>query len=264
MTWGIGRWLWGGVCALVVSVTPLCADEASDLAQELANPLASLISLPIQYNYDQDIGPADSGNRTTVNVQPIVPFALGDNTTLVTRTILPYVTQEDVIPGSRQSGVGDVLFSAWVTPASVNGVTWGVGPVLSIPTGSAVSSDTWYGGITAIGLKQAGPWTYGALFNQLWRLENTPDAPDSTTFFQPFVAYSTEAAWTFSLQSESLYDWDRQSWSVPINAGVSKLVMAGGVPLNLQAGVGYWAKAQDTGPEGVRFRLQAQVVLPRS
>lgn len=247
----------------VVSSHPLWADDTSNLAQNLANPLANIISVPLQYNFDQNMGLADSGSRTTVNLQPIVPFQLGENSTLITRTIIPYITQEDVIPGTRQSGLGDVLFSAWASPKSAGRLTWGLGPVLRIPTGSAVSSDTWAGGVTGIVLTQTGPWTFGALANQLWHLESDPKTPTNLTFLQPFLSYSTANALTFSVQSESSYDWDGEAMSVPINAAVSKLVFAGDVPINLQAGVGYWAQAPDEGAEGLRFRLHAQVVLPR-
>lgn len=246
-------------CAAV----PGLADEAADLAQELANPLAAVISVPFQLNFDDDIGPADTGSRTTLNLQPVVPFMLDNGANIITRTIIPYVWQEDVIPGTSQNGLGDILLNAWYSPAAVGGFTWGVGPVLRVPTGSDVSSDTWAAGVTAIGLAQTGSWTYGALTNHIWDIEANPDTPTNATFLQPFVAYSTENAWTVSLQSESTYDWEAEQWSVPINLSLSKLLVIGQTPLNLQGGVGYWAESPSNGPEGFRFRLQAQVVIPR-
>ncbi|MFA3918790.1 transporter [Ruegeria hyattellae] len=250
------------LCA-ICAATSSPADEAADLAQELANPLAAIISVPFQLNYDDNLGVADQGSRTTLNFQPVVPFQLNDNVNLITRTIIPYIWQEDVVPGTRQEGFGDILFSAWFSPTGTGDVTWGVGPVVRIPTFSDVSSDTWAAGITGIALRQTGPWTYGALANHLWDLESNPDTPTNVSFLQPFVAYSTEGAWTYSLQSESTYDWEAEAWSVPVNASVSKLVQWGGVPVNLQGGLGYWLEAPEVGAEGVRLRLQAQVVLPK-
>ncbi|MEM8569970.1 MAG: transporter [Pseudomonadota bacterium] len=250
--------------AVVVLPQSAIADEAADLAQELANPIAAIVSIPFQFNYDQNLGEDDKGERTTLNFQPVVPFELGQNANLITRTIIPYVWQDDVVPGSSQSGFGDVLFSAWYSPINSGSLTWGVGPAIRFPTFSDVSSETWAVGVTGIALQQSGNWTVGALANHLWDVESNPETPTNATFIQPFAAYTTEDAWTYSIQSESTYDWEAEAWSVPINAAISKLIVAGKTPVNLQAGIGYWAASPDAGAEGLRFRLQAQVVLPRS
>lgn len=250
------------MCALSVPAAAI-AQDAADLAQELANPLAAIISVPFQLNHDDNLGFAGTGSRTTLNLQPIIPFALDNGANIITRTIMPYVWQEDVIPGTSQSGFGDVLAKAWYSRSTESDLTWGVGPVVRIPTYSDVSSDTWAAGITGIVLKQTGPWTFGALANHLWDLETAPKTPTNATFVQPFVAYSTESAWTYSLQSESTYDWDAESWSVPLNASVSKLAILGGKPVNFQAGVGNWLESPDGGPEDWRFRLQVQFVFTK-
>ena len=250
-----------GVATLLAGTAQ--ADEGADLAQDLANPLAAIISVPFQLNVDDNLGANDSGSRTTLNFQPVIPFALDNGANIITRTIIPYIWQEDIVPGTSQEGFGDVLFSAFYAQTAETGLTWGVGPILRLPTDTDVSSKTWAGGITGVVLKQTGPWTFGALANHLWDFESNPRTPTNATFMQPFVAYTTPEAWTFSLQSESTYDWEAEAWSVPINAAVSKLTLIGGVPVNLQAGVGYWLETPDGGPEDFRFRLQMQFVLSR-
>ncbi len=45
------------------------SDEATELAKQLSNPVASLISIPFQANYDFDIGSTGDGSRFTLNIQ---------------------------------------------------------------------------------------------------------------------------------------------------------------------------------------------------
>jgi len=251
------------VLCCVCGPAAVLAQDAADLAQELANPLAAIISVPFQLNYDDNLGLTDEGSRTTLNLQPVIPFALDNGANIITRTIIPYIWQEDVIPGTSQSGFGDTLASAWYSRTTEGNLTWGVGPVLRFPSYSEVSSKTWAAGMTGIVLQQTGPWTFGALANHLWDLEDDPKTPTNTTFVQPFVAYSTESAWTYSLQSETTYDWETESWAVPVNASVSKLAVIGGRPVNFQGGVGYWLESPDGGPEDWRFRLQVQFVFSK-
>ncbi len=254
--------------ALASSLYPVCADEGADLAQELTNPLADLMTIPIQMNVDRDIGAGDEGKRFRMNIQPVIPFHLNENWNLISRTILPLVYQDDVfLSEGSQSGLGDINMSLFLSPkqATKNGLLWGVGPVFLFPsaTDSLIGGKKWGAGPTAVVLTMQGAWTMGALANHVWSFNGDDDRPDiNSTFVQPFVSYTWSNAWTLSFQSESDYNWETEKWSVPINAAVSKLVYFGRLPVSLQAGVGYWLDSPESGPEGWRFRLQANFVLP--
>jgi len=242
---------------------------ASDLAQELTNPVADLITLPIQANFDFNLGSLDEGFKLQVNVQPVIPFDLNDDWNLISRTIVPVIYQEDVFPGAgSQFGLGDINQSLFFSPKKPGpgGLIWGAGPVVLFPTATdtLLGAEKWGAGPTAVALMIKGPWTYGMLANHIWSFAGDDGRADiNSTFLQPFIAYTTPTAWTFSLQSETSYNWTAEQWSVPINVAVSKLVKIGKLPVSLQAGVGYWAESPDVGPEGVRFRLQANIVLPK-
>jgi len=255
------------VATLLLTTVIVEADDA-DLAQELTNPIADLMTVPIQMTYDQNIGPNDDGSKLQTNIQPVIPFDVGEDWNLLTRTILPVVKQDDIFPGAgSQFGLGDTSMSLFFSPKKpTNGVTWGAGPIILLPTATdpLLGSKKWGVGPAGIVLSMMGPWTVGGLSNHVWSVAGDSDRSDiSNTFIQPFAAYTWPSAWTVSLQSESTYDWKGEEWAVPVNLTVSKLVRFGKLPVSLQAGTGYWVKSPTNGPEGVRFRLQANIVLPK-
>ena len=198
------------------------------LAKKLANPVAALISVPFQLNYDQDIGAARGGERWQLNIQPVLPVDLNPEWNLISRTILPVVWQDEIYPGAgSQSGIGDIVQSVFFSPKAptAGGWIWGAGPVFLLPTGSEdlLSVKKWGAGPTGVALRQDGPWTYGLLANHIWSFAGSGRQDVNATFLQPFISYTTPTAWSFALNTESTYDWEREQWAVPINATVSKV-----------------------------------------
>lgn len=170
------------------------ADQATDIAKKLTNPVAAMISVPLQLNYQQNMGIDDQGNQWKLNVQPVIPIDINDDWNIITRTIVPLISQENTFPGSgtQSSGIGDIAATAWFSPKALtsNGWIWGAGPVFLIPTGSDVSAEKWGIGSTAIALKQEGPWTYGGLANHIWSTGDSGANDISSTFMQPFYHMS--------------------------------------------------------------------------
>lgn len=255
--------------ALLTAATPLHAqDTSADLAKKLSNPIASLISVPLQFNYDHGYGPLD-GDKATLNIQPVIPISLNEDWNLISRTIVPVTYQDDIAgPSGSQFGLGDVVQSLFLSPSqpTASGLIWGAGPVFLIPTATddLLGAEKWGAGPTVVALKQDGPWTYGILANHIWSFAGNDSRNDiSNTFLQPFLSYTTPDAWTFALNTESTYYWKAKEWSVPINVTVSKLVTVNRQPISLTAGLRYGATTPRNGPEGLSARLGLTFLFPK-
>jgi hypothetical protein len=268
---------------------------SSDLAKKLQNPVADLISFPLQSNFDLgggvDIpsgfgrgfltrvlprGPArlasrvlnfalrDEPNRGqafryTLNIQPVIPISLNDDWNVISRTILPVVYQDDVLGISSRGGLGDTVQSLFLSPKSTEPFIWGAGPVFLFPTATddTLGAERWGMGPTGVILKQDGPWTYGILANHIWSFARDDDRKEvNATYLQPFLSYTFKTATTISFSTESTYDWIGDQWTVPLIGGVSQLVKIGKLPVSLGVNGKYWVEGPDGAPVwGMRFTM---------
>jgi hypothetical protein len=272
------------------------ADQAAELAKQLSNPIASLISVPFQANEDFNMGPTGNGYKFTLNFQPVIPISIGKDWNLILRTIVPLIDQHDVFyrnvprfpglpdrilnevppalrddaeklarqlykdeirkhPQNRsQDGLGDTTQSFFFSPkeAGPGGIIWGLGPVVLYPTASHpfLGGGKWGLGPTLVVLKQSGGWTVGALANQIWSVGGDGDRNNiSSTFLQPFVAYTTKTHTTFTVSSESTYDWEESQWTIPAIFQISQILKIGKQPVSIQLGGKYYAEGPSGAPE---------------
>jgi hypothetical protein len=249
------------VTAIVKAQETKPAKSAEELAKELSNPIASLISVPFQNNTDLGIGQYN-GVRNTLNLQPVIPIRLSPKLNLITRVVLPFITQFNITnEGSYQCGLSDAVASAFLSPAiSKKGLTWGVGPVFLLPvaTDSLLATKKFGIGPTAVILGQIKGWTIGALVNQIWSVAGSKDRADvSQMFVQPFISYNWKSGAGVGLNSEITQNWRTGATSVFINPTLSGVTKLGKQTISIAIG----PRIQVAAPEGGKGDFGVRAVL---
>jgi hypothetical protein len=236
------------------------APDADALAKSLSNPVAALISVPLQFNYDTGFGIDGDGDRWSLNAQPVIPITLNDDWNLISRTIFPMIYQTDVVGNGSDSGIGDITQSLFFSPKkpTASGWIWGVGPAFLLPTASedVLGTEQWAIGPTAVVLKQTeSGLTYGALVNYLVSFAGDNDRADvNSVFLQPFLSKALGKGRTVTVNLEGTRDFEGDAWNVPINFTYSKVTKIGGQLVSFAGGARAYLETPAGGPDwGVRF-----------
>lgn len=256
--------LWAVCISGLLAQADSTETAASDLANKIQNPIASLISIPFQNNLDSDVGPYDR-NRNTLNIQPVIPFSLGDKYNLITRTIIPIISQPVGI-NDRTSGIGDINLSLFLTSAKPKKLITGYGVALGLPTGkTGIGLEKWTAGPSFIALTQQNGWTIGALIQNTWDYAGSDDVVTDVNFFysQVFIVKNLQKGWYVNSAPIITSDWEAPSdnrWTVPLGGGVGRLFKLGKLPVNAQ--IGYYYNVISPGPTS-QFRFQVVFLFPK-
>jgi hypothetical protein len=257
-----------------VETKPEQEDQAAALAKTVQNPIASLVSLPFQYNMNTNVGPYDRV-QTTLNIQPVVPFKLGENSNLITRLIMP-VTSIPIGENLSEFGIGDFQLAMFWSPRPKGSLTFGVGPQINLPTASneellgtgAVSM-----GPTGVLFYSTGKWTMGAVASNVWdvwdAVGRTSEAKDVNFFFaQWFLNYNFGKGLALGTAPIITCDWnyetsgdDDDQCTFPLGLQISKVTFAGKQPMNLLLGYYYNVNHPINGADG-QVRLQVNFMFP--
>lgn len=258
-----------GLCATLCAQTGF-AQETEALAKAAQNPIASMISVPIQSNTNLNVGPGKDVQEV-VNIQPVYPMSLTRDWNLITRTIVPLLSQPELVPGQgRTNGIGDIQFSGFFSPTKPGAWIWGVGAVLQFPTASddVLGQGKWAAGPTAVALQNNGPWGYGVLINNVWSFAGDDDRSSvNQLLVQPFLNYNVPGhpGLYFTSSPVITANWKAasgQRWTVPLGLGVGQIMKWGTQPVNLQAAAYYNVERPD-GAANWNLRLQLQFLFPR-
>ena len=260
--------------SLLLPVSIMAEMSAEEIAKASQNPLTAMYSLPIQNNTYFDIGD-NNKVKNVANIQPVLPFDLNDEWTVVTRTVIPVISNPEINshPYERTFGLGDTVFTAFFTPkANLDGWTWGVGPSFYIPTATDDSLGTkkWGGGLSAVALKSSGKLVYGALLSNVWSFAGSGQDAGyervNALTFQPFVNYNLDDGWFVSSVPIITANWEADSdhtWTVPMGLGVGKAMKIGKLPISAQIHAYYNIETPDDYGERWQTRVQVQAFFPR-
>lgn len=252
----VGLLLGGAICTAEVCM----ADD--DIAAKAQNPIASMISLPVDTSVDFG---ASNGTAVVSNVQPVIPTSLGD-WNLVSRFILPVAYVDGAIGGlpsiptepdvnSKSAfGLGDLNYTGFFSPAAASSVIWGVGPSITAPsaTDAILGSEKWSAGPSVVVLTQPKPWSLGLLARHLWSFEGASDRADvNQTLIQPFINYNLDNGWYLLTDPIVLGNWSGgdSEWTVPVGGGVGRIFKIGNQPMNMRLRSYYNVAAPDGAPD---------------
>ena len=264
---------------LIALLGPAIAQDETELAKKTQNPVADLISLPLQSNFNFGAG---SRNRMLyiLNVQPVIPMSLNNEWNLITRVITPIINQPSLFPGTNgATGLGDINPSFFLSPAKPGKLIWGVGPTFTLPTATdrQLGSGKWSAGPTAVALAIEGPWVYGALINNQWSFAGWGEEKVNAMVLQPFLNYNLPDGWYLTASPILTANWaaDRGGdvWTVPIGGGFGKLFRLGQIlplegnplaklPINTQLGAYGNVAKPEFGPDW-QLRFQVQFLFPK-
>ena len=238
--------------------------DAASVAKKLANPIASLTSVPFQNNLDVGID-SNHGWRNTLNFQPVIPFRLSQKMNLIVRWVQPIIFQQNILNdhGSYEGGLSDAVASAFFSPSKVvNGFTWGAGPVFLVPvaTNDYLGTKKFGVGPTAVGLLQKNGWTIGALVNQIWSVAGNADRPDiNQMFLQPFVGFNWKSGAGMVINTESTFNWQNSTINSFLNFMISGITKFGKQMVSLQLG----PRLQLAAPNGKKadFGIRAALII---
>ena len=251
----------------VAAHAELSAEELAKLAQ---NPVGNLISVPFQNNTNLNFGP-EKGTQNILNIQPVIPIEIDRDWNIITRTIVPVIHMPALGPdfGSKD-GVGDMVFSAFLSPAKPGEWIWGVGPVVQLPTNSSseLGNKNWGLGPTfvVLHLNHESPWVYGVLVNNIWSLTSDKQGGSyNNGLIQPFLNYNFEGGLYLTSAPILTVDWKADSgqrWTVPVGGGIGKIFHLGKLPVNTQIS-GYYNVVRPDDGANWQIRAQVQLMFPK-
>jgi hypothetical protein len=241
-----------------IQATAATEAETHALAKASQNPVASLISVPFENNFNGEYG-SDNSKQNVLNVKPVIPVQIGENWNLINRTIIPFVSQPGTPGGpNRQNGLGDTTYQAFISPSKPGKWIWGVGPQVQIPTHTdeLLGNEHWGGGLAAVVLTMPGKWVVGGLLTHMVDVASSgndgSESDISLTVIQPIMNYNFGGGWYVTSVPLITANWEADNddeWTIPLGGGVGRVFHWGKQPVKLQMAYYYNVEKPDSGAQ---------------
>ena len=247
---------------LLASSISLFAQSDEEIAKAAQNPVANMYSFPLQNNTVYDVGPYGR-TQNILNVQPVIPIPLGSKVNMINRLVMPIITQPSFTADESSTGIGDFVYTAWLSPSKAGKIIWGVGPAFQLPTASSPEFGNGEFGVgpSLVILTMPGDFVIGAVVNNI---KTFGDASMNKFFMNYFVNYNFPE-WYLVTAPIVTANWNRESeerWVVPFGGGAGKIFKIGGkLPVNVNAHV-YYNAIKPTGVGDWQTRLQVVLMYP--
>ena len=243
--------------------------DVGDLAKAAQNPIADMISLPFQNNFNFRVGPHEQ-LQNLLNIQPVVPISLNQDWNVITRWITPVISQPPLtITGDREFGLGDINPSFFFSPKQpTHGIIWGIGPTFVFPSGTdkTLTQGKYSIGPTFVAVVDKGPWLVGVLINNVWSFTGKSNRPDvNQMLVQPFVNYNFPGGWYLTSSPIITANWEAghgDRWTVPIGGGFGRVFKIDKQPINMQLAA-YYNVATPTGGADWQLRAELTFLFPK-
>ena len=238
-------------------------DAMTELAKQEQNPLARLIRVQFEDNAQLGFGP-DNGVLNFLRIQPVIPFDLSEDWSLIARPVIPIVHQP--WPESVD-GLGDIGLQLLLSPEKSGKFIWGVGPAFLFPsaTDKIIGTGKWSAGPAVVGAYTSGPWVVGAIVNQLWSFAGDDSRQDVNAMtLRPFINYNLSNGWFLGSSPTITASWeaDNNRWLVPLGGGVGKVFAIGKKHMSIVLEGYYHVVSPEIGPDW-QLRLQVTFLLPK-
>lgn len=244
------------------------ATEEETLAKESQNPVANIISVPFENNANFGVGPEDA-TVNTLNIKPVYPIQLGE-LNLINRFIVPLEYQEERFEDEgSESGLGNITYQAFLSPAAPGALIWGMGPAFILPTNTdqRLGNDKWSAGPALVLLAKPDHWLFGTLVQHFWSFAGDSDENNvNLSSLQYFINYNFPSGWYLTSNPTMTANWDADSsdrYTVPVGGGVGKLVRFDEQPVDFKL-QGFWNAEKPDGSADWTLQFQVKFLFPKS